>query len=163
MTKSEAVAEALETTLTNHLDEFMTVPAGLHYHRQSGVLTMTGSMAPAIWIDDKGNTQEGASGSGGGDTVLPGFAEEQYRFDIEIWDKYRVAEDARSGLNTWRDAVQACLNGYWHFDDATRQFECFAEAGDPAMEGPGVGSDILWACTVRATVRVMVQAGSAEL
>lgn len=165
--KSNAVAQAIEDTLTAHLDEFLTLPTApdnlLNYHQQSGINEMTASQAPAIWIDDKGSTQGEASGSGAGDTVLPGFSEDEYSVDIEIWLKYRKSEEARWGLNEWRDAVQACLNGYWHLGDAQRRYECFAKDGDPAIEGPGVGDDILWVTTVRCTVRVMVPAGSATL
>jgi len=166
-TKSNATAQAIQATLTAHLSEFITLPAApdntLKYHLQSGIMEMTASMAPAIWIDDKGSTQGDASGSGAGDAILPGYSEDEYRFDIEIWLKYRKGEDARDGLNEWRDAVQACLNAYWHLGDASRRYECFASEGDPAIEGPGASDDTLWVSTVRATVRVMVAAGSATL
>jgi hypothetical protein len=164
--KSNAVAQAIEDTLSTHLSEFLTLPAGFtsdSYHQQSGILLMTASMAPAIWIDDKGSSQGDPSGSGAGDAVLPGYSEDEYSVDIEIWLKYRKGEDARYGLNVWRDAVQACLNAYWHLGDGYRRYECFAREGDPAIEGPGISNDVLWIATVRATVRAMVPVGSATL
>jgi hypothetical protein len=165
--KSNAVVQAIEDTLTAHLSEFITLPVApqtlLTYHQQSGILLMNAAQAPAIWIDDKGSDQQDASGSGAGDTVLPGYSEDNYEIDLEIWLKFRKGEDARYELNKWRDAVQACLNGYWHLGDVARRYECFASKGDPAIEGPGVSSDVLWIATVRATVRAMVPAGSATL
>jgi hypothetical protein len=160
-TKSNAIAEAVKQTLIDHLAEFLTLPTGFgadSFHAQSGVTNMKAGMAPAIWIDDRGEDDK----EPGNPPSWP--SAQTYSFDIEIWDRCDGAEYARTRMNTWRDTVQACLNQYWWLGYDGRRANCDATKGDPAvLDGGGVGSDQLWMSMVRATVEVMVASGSATL
>jgi hypothetical protein len=161
LSKSNAVSAAVRDTLIAHLGEFMSLPAGFgahSFHEQSGITNMKAAHAPAVWIDDKGADDREV----GAPPQWQSMGE--YSFDIEIWDKADGTEAARVRMNVWRDAVQACLNGYWHLGCETRALDCNATKGDPAvLDGGGVGSDQLWMSMVRATVTVMSATGSATL
>ena len=160
LTRSNVVVEAIKETLLAYLGDFMPLPTGFgadSIHKQSGIAEMKAAHAPAIWIDDKGADDKDPG-------APPDFAMlHTYAIDIEIWDKYGDSENARAGMNLWRDAVQACLNEHWDLGCPTRALNCDATKGDPAADVGGVASDVLWVCTVRATVEVMAASGSETL
>jgi hypothetical protein len=151
------------TNTANYLDA-TPLPVS-NYHFGSGRTEVQGSMAPAICIDDLGKTkQEGSLGGKALDgSTNPGFSEDEYRFDIEVWLAGRKGEDIRATLNQWRDGIEACLMDYWHLGDTDRRLSCETSSDDPAIQGPDEGSRTLWVAVVNVKVRAMVQQGSAVL
>jgi len=167
-TKSNQVAAALRDTLREHLADQIPpeyeggpdggrlyLPAALvpplhdNYLLQSGAATMRANLCPAICIDDKGSTQEEAY-VGGTNLV-------EYKFDVEIWDQQRGAEDGRERINAWRDAIEACLDAEWTCREAVAL--CETESSDPAFAAK-LDSNVLWIGVVH--VRTLCYIGRGE-
>lgn len=151
-TASNQVAAGLKETIVAHLGSYITLPTGFgegNVHLMSALL-LQAAQSPAICIDEQGSTlryQTAAGMSATGETS-PGFQLRDFKFDIEVWCEGN-AENARTRVNIWRDAIEALLNDYETLDGHWVAVE--AKSSDPAFEGQ-IGSKQFWGGIVRCTV-----------